>query len=95
MERSEVEALLETLVETLAAVEHDRWAHWQRYMHGKAERLPGGALILPAELVERWEAQMSTRYADLSEPEKASDRDQVRRYLPLIAAAFVERGGRA
>ena len=93
MERSEVEAVLETLVERLAAVEHDRWAHWQRYMHGKAERRPDGALILPAELVERWEAQISTSYADLSEAEKESDREQVRRYLPLIAAAFAERGG--
>ena len=35
----------------------------------------------------------STRYADLSEAEKESDREQVRRYLPLIAAAFAERGG--
>lgn len=91
MERSEVEAVLETLIETLAAVEHDRWAHWQRYMHGKAERCSDGALILPAELVERWEAQISTSYADLSEAEKESDREQVRRYLPLIATAFAER----
>lgn len=95
MERSDVEAVLEALVERLAAVEHDRWAHWQRYMHGKAERRPDGALILPAELVERWEAQISTSYADLSEAEKESDREQVRRYLPLVAAAFAERGWRA
>lgn len=95
MEQSQVEALLETLVEKLAAVEHDRWAHWQRYMHSKAERRPDGALILPAELVKRWEAQISTRYDDLSEAEKDSDREQVRRYLPLIAAALAERGGRA
>ncbi len=94
MERSQVEALLETLVERLAAVEHDRWAHWQRYMHGKAERRPDGALILPVELVKRWEEQISTRYDDLSEAEKESDREQVRRYLPLIAAALVEHGGR-
>jgi hypothetical protein len=90
MERSEAEAVLESLVEKLAAVEHDRWAHWQRYMHGKAERRPDGTLILPAELVERWEAQISTPYADLSQAEKESDREQVRRYLPLIAAAFAD-----
>ncbi|MFN0074005.1 MAG: hypothetical protein ACKVVP_21205 [Chloroflexota bacterium] len=95
MERSEVEAVLESLIERLAATEHDRWAHWQRYMHGMAERRPDGALILPAELVERWEAQISTSYADLSEAEKESDREQVRRYLPLLAAAFADRGRRA
>jgi len=91
VDRSEVEAILESLVENLASVEHDRWAHWQRYMHSKAERRPDGSLILPAELVERWETQISTSYTNLSDAEKESDREQVRRYLPLIAAALAER----
>lgn len=88
MNRAEAEALLKALVEDLAAVEHDRWAHWQRYMHSKGERLPDGSLVLPAELVERWETQIATSYVDLSEAEKESDREQVRRYLPLIVGAL-------
>jgi hypothetical protein len=88
MKRSQVEVVLEGLIERLAAAEHERWAHWQRYMHSKAERRPDGALVLPPELVARWEAQISTHYADLSEAEKESDREQVRRYLPVIAEAF-------
>ena len=91
MERSEAEAVLETLVEDLAAIEHERWAHWQRYMHDKGNRRPDGSLVLPADLVRRWETQIVTGYADLSESEKNSDREQVRRYLPLIAAALAER----
>lgn len=90
MNRAEAEGLLKALVEDLAAVEHDRWAHWQRYMHSKGERLPNGSLVLPAELVERWETQIATSYVDLSEAEKESDREQVRRYLPLVVGALVE-----
>lgn len=90
MKRSEVEAVLETLVEELAAIEHARWAHWQRYVHAKAERGPDGSLVLPACLVRQWDTQIATPYADLSESEKISDRQQVRRYLPLIAAALAE-----
>jgi len=48
MERSEAEAVLETLIDDLAAIEHERWAHWQRYMHDKGNRHPDGSLVLPA-----------------------------------------------
>ena len=86
----EVEAVLNSpeLLEDLAAVEHDRWSHWQRYMHDKGQATEDGGLLIPAELVGRWSAQMNTPYAELSEQEKESDRDQVRRYLPTIVAAL-------
>ncbi len=90
MKRPDVESVLETLLEKLAAIEHERWAHWQRYMHDKGESRPDGSLVLPGELVRKWDAQIATKYADLSEKEKESDREQVRRYLPLIAAALSE-----
>lgn len=79
---------LSELLETLAAIEHDRWAHWQRYMHGKGERLPDGSLLLPADLVRRWELQITTPYSELTEREKDSDRDQVKKYLPVVLEAF-------
>jgi hypothetical protein len=88
MRRKEVDEVLASLVEKLAALEHKRWAHWQRYMHSKGSRLPDGSLILPAELVARWEKQIDTNYVKLSDVEKESDRDQVRKYLPVIASAF-------
>jgi hypothetical protein len=91
---SQAEQVLETLVEDLAAIEHQRWAHWQHYMHDKGERRPDGSPVLPADLVRHWDTQIDTGYADLSESEKMSDREQVRRYLPLIAAALAERGSR-
>lgn len=90
MEQEYVERILRGLIEDLAALEHERWSHWQRYMHSKGQRQPDGSLILSAELVARWERQISIGYADLDEDEKESDREQVRRYLPLIASALAD-----
>lgn len=72
------------LVDRLAAIEHERWSHWQRYMHGKASRQPDGTLVIPADLAARWEKQIDTPYANLSPKEQESDREQVERYLPII-----------
>lgn len=76
------------LVEELAYAEHERWSHWQRYLHEQC--IPGadGSLTIPAHLVRRWTTQMNTPYTQLSEKEKDSDREQVNRYLPIIAAAL-------
>jgi hypothetical protein len=79
----------ELLVEELAAIEHNRWAHWQSYLHKQCARQPDGSLLIPSALVSHWEAQIATPYSDLSESEQESDREQVRRYLPLIKA-FME-----
>ncbi|WP_230646752.1 hypothetical protein [Bradyrhizobium sp. Leaf401] len=73
-----------SLVEELATLEHERWAHWQRYVHKKGRRQPDGSILLPAELVSRWERQINTLYADLTNEEKASDREQVQKYLPIL-----------
>jgi hypothetical protein len=80
--------MLEALLDPLAAIEHERWAHWQSYMHRKAVRQPDGSLLLPAALVSQWERQISTPFEGLSEEEKDSDRDQVRKYLPLIESTL-------
>jgi len=90
MEKRQTQTILDGLIESLAAVEHERWAHWQRYLHSKCSRKADGSLLLPAELVQKWEKQIATKYEDLGEEQKESDRDQVRRYLPLIAAALTE-----
>jgi hypothetical protein len=88
MTADEVAMLLDGLLERLAAVEHERWAHWQRYMHSKGVKQPDGSMVLSKELVDRWERQLSTPYAELGDAEKESDREQVKKYLPIIAAAL-------
>lgn len=75
------------LVEELAAIEHERWAHWQRFMHEQGQRQADGSLMLPAELVAKWDRLIDTPYAQLTDKERESDREQVRRYLPIVTAA--------
>lgn len=88
MNPDQVDSVLNGLLEELAAIEHERWSHWQRHVHAKGRRQSDGSLVLPAELVERWERQIATEYADLNEAEKESDREQVRRYLALIVSTL-------
>lgn len=72
------------MVDQLAAIEHERWSHWQRYLHDQCELREDGALIIPARLVARWESQIVTPYEELSEEEQDSDKEQVHRYLRAI-----------
>jgi len=73
------------LYEQLAGIEHTRWADWQRYVHTTCGlRCADGSIVLPAGNVARWDRQIATPYAGLTEEERDSDRIQVARYWPLI-----------
>jgi hypothetical protein len=84
----QIKDILDGLIERLAAIEHERWSHWQRYLHSKGTRQPDGSILLPADLVARWEEQIEKKYLELSDKEKESDREQVRKYIPLILSAL-------
>lgn len=84
---------VKNLREKLAAIEHERWADWQRYMHSKMVEHSNGKgewVCLPSDLFERWERQIATPYAELTEAEKQSDRDQVDRYWSFIEQALTQ-----
>lgn len=72
------------LRERLASIEHDRWGHWQSYLHSRCTRNADGTLTIPAELVTRWERQIATGYDDLLEAEKDSDRLEADKTLAAI-----------
>lgn len=72
------------IIEALADAEHEGWAHWQRYLHSVCIPNPDGSLTIPADKVERWTRQIETPYADLTEREKESDREQVRKIFPIL-----------
>lgn len=78
----------DALLEQLADKEHDSWARWMRSLFSKCQPNADGSMTIPTNLVVRWHRQMRTPYADLSEQEKESDREEVRLILPLIEAAY-------
>ena len=84
--KARVATVLTGVRDDLATIEHDRWGHWQRYMHAQCHPAPdeAGALIIPAKLVEQWTRQADTPFAELSSKERDSDREQVDRYLPFL-----------
>ena len=75
------------LREKLAAIEHERWADWQKWVHKKLKPHDDPMrqdFVLTSELYEAWEKQINTPYDQLSEAEKKSDMEQVDRYWPLL-----------
>ena len=64
-----------------AAVEHDIWSHWMKYMFSVCKNTPSGTVSIPADLVSIWREQMETPYNILSEKEKNSDREILMRHL--------------
>lgn len=71
--------------EMLAALAHEQWTGWMRYLFSRTTPSGDGALI-PAQWVTRWQHQMDTPYERLSERDKDSDRKEADRVLAIIAA---------
>lgn len=74
-------------IEQLADKEHASWARWMDYLFNRCDierGKDGFRYVIPHELVERWKRQVDTPYAELSEQEKQSDRDEVAHILPII-----------
>lgn len=76
------------VLDRLAEIEHERWAHWQRFVHDSCHEQEDGSLVIPAEVVQRWERQIATPYPDLTQAERDSDIEQVKRYLPTVIGAL-------
>jgi len=71
------------LREALAALEHEQWAHWTRYM---LDTLRNTGVPMTSEIVARWERQIATPYAELTEAEKNSDREWADKVLAEVEA---------
>ncbi len=81
-------------IEALAAVEHESWSGWTKWMLGEIKKelkvYPGKITscdLSELACIRRWQRQMVTGYADLSEKEKESDRKVVREKLPAYRMA--------
>lgn len=62
------------VLERLAALEHEQWAHWTDYFLAHSS----------PENVKRWARQAATPYDELSEAEKEADRKWARRVLVVL-----------
>lgn len=76
--------------EKLAAIEHERWSDWMKYLFGECYMVNNGDMAIPADLVKHWQRQIGTPYKNLQYWEKDSDMEQVDRYWPLVEAMLVE-----
>ncbi len=65
------------LIERLAELEHEQWAHWTRHLLDN----------LTPENVARWRQQIATPYHKLSETEKDKDREWAYKVLALLRKA--------
>ncbi len=79
------------LREQLASLEHDQWAGWMKWLfeHTGTDN-PDGSFEIRASSVKRWKRQMNTIYADLSEKEKDSDREEADKVIAIMGE-FIHR----
>jgi hypothetical protein len=94
--RAEIERLKAATIdasllrEKLAELAHNQWVGWMEYLFSKSKQVDG-CVVIPAWANERWHRQVATRYADLSEVEKDSDRNEADRFLAVFSAHISER----
>jgi hypothetical protein len=84
MPRLPTDPFSDAVVEKIADLAHERWSGWMKYLFSKCYVTDEIGVLLPPGLVERWQRQMETDYADLTDAEKESDREEARAYLRLI-----------
>lgn len=77
------------LFENLSFEQQEIWSSWMAYLFSRCK--PVGTpsrddygYLIPMVWVRRWERQINASYKEMSEEEKESDRDQVRKFWPLI-----------
>lgn len=73
-----------TAIEALADYAHASWSGWMKYLFSKSIPTADGSVVIPKELVARWERQMNTPYQSLPENEKKSDRDEAEKILSTL-----------
>ena len=75
------------LRERLAELAHEQWVGWMRYVWRRCEHRPspdGPLMVVPSAWARRWERQMDTPYAKLSQREQDSDRHEADRMLAVM-----------
>ena len=86
------------LLEDLAELEHQQWAHWTKYMLDRLAQLeakldgnaPYKAYFELSQQKQDWRRQIATPYSELTEKEKDSDRSWASKSLEITAKRLAE-----
>ncbi len=78
------------MFEALAAIQHEIWSHWMKYLFSISIENEDGTYTIRADKVKRWKKQLETTYSNLSEKEKESDREMVQKILNELYKQFPE-----
>lgn len=76
--------LTPSLREYLAAIQHEIWINWMKYLFSVCMPKEDGSYTIPAEKVKHWKRQINTPYQNLTEKEKESDREQADKILNIL-----------
>ena len=72
------------LREALADYAHEAWSGWMKYLFSKSVSNPDGSVTIPEYLVSRWRWELGTKYKDLPEAIKESDRMEADKILAIF-----------
>jgi hypothetical protein len=75
---------LKPIREYLAEFAHSQWTGWMEYLFSKCVLNHDGTMTIPTWAVDRWHKQIETKYDDLEESEKDSDRDEADRFIEVL-----------
>lgn len=81
---------MRNLREELSDLCHKQWSGWMDYEFSKGTFNEDGSWTMPAEFVKRWQRQADTPYAELSESEQDSDRNEADKFLALLKANLLD-----
>jgi hypothetical protein len=81
--------MMDELREQLAALAHEMWSGWMRYMLGRLRPNDDGSVTISSAYCRALSRQMSTPYAALSEDEKNGDREEADRVLALVQPLII------
>ncbi len=70
--------------ERIAAVQHEIWSHWMRYLFSCSVETIDGDATIPSDKVQRWKRQLETPYSELTVKEQASDLEQAAKVISVL-----------
>ena len=74
--------------EELAEYAHKAWSGWMKYLFSKSCKQQNGDIVIPKWAAERWIRQSNTKYSELQEDEKNSDRDEADKMIEIFTKNF-------